>query len=381
MYNQLRKKTFYMLCYLSFAILLIISGCDSNDPNGNQFATLNEEIDYIADQYLQVGLVIGIIDKQQHKHTFSYGTKSLGTNDLPDANTIFEIGSITKSFTATLLADMYLKGNYTDDTVGHYLPAGQVTMPTRNNIEITFLQLATHTSGLPRTPHESGSTFPRPNGYSDLNPYAAYTTEDVYNYLTDYCTLKFEPGTWWEYSNTGYGLLGHIIGLVDGTSYESVLTRDLFQVLGMDNSSLFLTDQQMTNYSLGYNSSLQNVPYYTANDIFQGCGHIKSSLNDMFKYLEANMGLTTTSLSNAMELAHQPQMHQGSMGDQGLAWYILELEDGQDIIYTGGDTNGQSAYLGFNPAASTGIIILSNCAMHGAQLIMGPEILEAIMKY
>jgi hypothetical protein len=126
---------------------------------------------------------------------------------------------------------------------------------------------------------------------------------------------------------------------------------------------------------------MDKMPYYTAQDIFQGAGFIKSTLNDLFKYLEANMGLRNTSLRDAMDLAHQPQLHQGSMGDQGLAWFILDLDDGQRVIYTGGDTSGQSAYLGFNKTSSTGVIILSNYAMHGDQLTMGAEIMQLIAKY
>jgi CubicO group peptidase (beta-lactamase class C family) len=277
---------------------------------------------------------------------------------------------------------LYLKGNFQDEIVEHYLPSNKVTIPKKDGIEITFAHLLTHTSGLPRSPCMEGSPYPLPPGYDIENPYAAYTTEQVYDYLTNYCTLDFTPGTWWEYSNTGVGLVGHILGLIDGTSYETVLTRDIFNVLDMNNSSLFLTDQQKTDMALGHDRNKKMVPFFTANDIFQGAGMIKSSLNDMFKYLEANMGLVDTPLRNAMDLTHQRQMHQGSMGDQGLAWFILDLDDGQQIIYTGGDTNGHSTYMAFNKTESTGAIILLNCSMHdNTNLTMGPEIMKAIMKY
>jgi len=372
----------FQFCALFSLMIFAISGCNQEEVTpGRRFTNLEEEVDFIADQYLKVGLMIGIIDNQQVKHVLSYGSKSLDTEEPPDANTVFDIGSTTKTFTATLLVDRYLTGNFTDDTVSHYLPSDQVTLPAWNGEEITFIEVATHTSGLPRTPHEYGSTFPRPPGFDERNPYSLYTTEDVYEYLTHYCQLKFKPGTWWAYSNTGYGLLGHIIGLVDNSSYETVLSRDIFQALGMTNSSLFLTEDQIKNFAQGYDTHLNETPFYTANDIFQGAGFIKSSLKDLFIYLEANMGLQNTSLRNAMDLAHEPQMHQGSMGDQGLAWYILELDDGQTVIYSGGDTNGHSTYLGFNKSNSTGVIILSNYAMHGSQLTMGAEVMQAIIQY
>jgi len=214
-----------------------------------------------------------------------------------------------------------------------------------------------------------------------LNPYEAYTTEHIYGYLSNYCELDFTPGTWWLYSNTGMGLLGHIIGLMDGTSYETVLTRDFFNVLGMNNSSLSLTPEQMNNIALGHNADKNVVPNWNASDIFQGCGFIKTTLCDMFKYLEANLGLTLTVLNNAMNLTHQPQFHQGSLGDIGLAWYILELDDGQEIIYHGGGTGGYDTYIGFNKSASTGAILLFNSKVDESVLVIGECVLKAINKY
>jgi CubicO group peptidase (beta-lactamase class C family) len=104
--------------------------------------------------------MIGVINKNQTKLIFSYGTKSFNTVDPPDANSVYEIGSITKTFTTTLLADMFLRGVFADDTLSHHLPDSLVTMPSFDGIEITFGHLATHTSGIPKAPHEDNSSFP-----------------------------------------------------------------------------------------------------------------------------------------------------------------------------------------------------------------------------
>jgi len=277
------------------------------------------------------------------------------------------------------MADMYLKGDLSDDTVGHYLPADSVTMPSRDGVEIRLVHLATHSSGIPRTPGDAG--YPFPPGYHPSDPYAVYTTEHIYDCLTNYCALEFTPGTSWLYSNTGMGLAGHVVGLVDGTSYETVLTREIFDVLAMENSSLFLTDQQRTNLATGHNSSLTMVPTWTAQDIFQGAGFIKSSANDMLTYLEANLGLVQSPLKSAMDLTHEPQFHQGPWGEIGLAWYILELDDGQVVTYHGGGTGGFNAYLGFNKAASTGAVILFNSQVNESVHVIGERVLKAIEKY
>ena len=376
-----KRITLHSLLLL-VTIIIIASTCSKeNSLTAPEYTSLQEEIDAIAYRYIKVGGVIGVIDKHQQRQVFSYGSKSINGNERPDANTVFEIGSITKTFTTILMANIYLNGNFTDDTVAHYLPSHLVTLPSRDGAVIKIGHLATHTSGIPRSPQRDPS-YPLPGEYDPLNPYSVYTTADVYDYLTNYCELEFTPGSWWSYSNTGMGLLGHLIGLVDGTSYQTVLQRDIFDALGMSNSTLFLNDQQRANLALGHNVSFEIVPNWYAGDIFQGAGFIKSCLNDMFIYLEANLGLINTPLREAMDLTHQPFLHQGSMGEQGLAWFILELDDGQTVVYGGGDTNGYSAYIGFNKTALTGAIILLNCSRHdGTNLTVGPAVLKAIMKY
>jgi len=367
-----------VLC--SLAYLLVNPGCSKDEtPTNPQPGSLQEEIDQIASEYVRVGAVFGIIDRQHNKLFFSYGTKATSSAEPPDANTVFEIGSITKTFTCILMADMFLKGSLSDDTVGHYLPADKVSMPSREGVQIRFFHLATHSSGIPRRPQEAN--YPYPPGYQPSDPYAVYTTEHVYDCLTNYCQLEFTPGTYWLYSNMGMGLAGHVVGLVDGTSYEQVLTREIFDVLAMGNSSLFLTDQQRSNLAVGHNSTLTMVPNWTAQDIFQGAGFIKSSANDMLKYMEANLGLVQSPLKPAMDLSHQPQFHQGSLGEMGLGWFIQELDDGQVVTYHGGGTGGYDSYLGFNKAASTGSVLLFNSKVNESVYVIGERVLKAVGKH
>jgi len=373
----MNTKYFKYLLYI--LIIVFITASCSNKPTKSE-DTLEDKIDDIAIRYLKVGMMVGVINSDNKKMIFSYGTKVRGTDNAPDENTVFDIGSMTKTFTSLLAADTYLNFGFTDDTVSNYLPEN-VTMPMFNGKHIQIIHLATHTSGLPRTPHADGQIYPIPDGFVPDNPYQVYTVDDVYDYLTNYCTLIFEPGTYWEYSNTGYGLLGHIVGRIHHSTYQEVLQDRIFDNLNMTRSSVSLNDAQLNNYSMAYDSDFQNVPYFIANDIFQGAGFIKSTLSDLFKYLDAQMGTTATDISNAIELTHIPALHQGSMGEQAMAWYIQTLDDGQTIIYSGGDTNGHSSFIGFNEETSTAVIILSNGAMRGSQLNMGPDIFEVINLY
>jgi len=344
-----------------------------------QFNTLEEEIDYYAGKYLHVGMVVGIIDKNQQMRVFSYGSKTTAGIDPPDEHTVFEIGSINKSFTCLLAHQLKLSGLFNSEKAQDYLPA-DITLPVEGNTDITLYHLATHTSGIPRNPQHDGAELP--SSYSIANPYAAFTTAYMYDYFTNHCNLLSAPGKKWEYSNSGMGLLGHIIGLCDTSTYETVLQREVFDELGMENSSLFLTPQQKQNYAPGYDRDLTQLPEFTANDIFQGSGFIKSSLADMFKYLKAQMGLAETSFRQAMDDCQQPQFVLDYWGEQCFGWYKKTLSDGQLITYCGGNTIGFGSYIGFNKTLSTGVILWYNADFDdGANLILGPVILEAINKY
>lgn len=361
-------------------VFLAIAGGDG-DPRSVDVDGLRAEIDAIASEYVKVEAMIGVIDREQTRHIFSYGTETVHGSTPLDQRKLFDIGSITKTFTCTLLADMALRGIVDPgDPVARYLPADRVTLPTFEGTEIELIHLATHTSGLPR--QLQGSGYPNPEGFDPLDQYAAYTTEHVYEYLTDYCTLEFEPGTYWGYSNTGMGLLGHTLGLIDGTSYAELLQRVILDELGMASTFLFVPDDRQADLARGHSEKNAFAAPYHANDIFQGAGFLKSSLSDMFVYLEANLGLIDTDLRDAMDAAHRPVgLHTGSMGEMALGWFIQELPDGQSVVYHGGRTRGYGAYIGFNKKLQTGVIVLCNFSVEGVATELGERILQAIPKY
>jgi CubicO group peptidase (beta-lactamase class C family) len=120
---------------------------------------------------------------------------------------------------------------------------------------------------------------------------------------------------------------------------------------------------------------------WTAQDIFQGAGFIKSSANDMLMYIEANLGLVQSQLKPAMDLTHEVQFHQGSLGDMGLGWYVQELDDGQTVIQHGGGTGGFDSYLGFNKTESIGAVILFNAKVNESVYVIGERVLKAIRRY
>lgn len=191
-----------------------------------------------------VGIVVGIVDEHGNR-TVSCGKLDNGTDQEVTGNTLFEIGSITKTFTTLLLQDMIDRGQMKlDDPVAKYLPES-VKVPTRNGKEITLLQLATHTSGLPKIPDNLDPKR------AD-NPYADYTVEQMYAFLSGY-KLARDPGTQWEYSNLGMGLLGQAIALKAGMSYESLVVDRVCQPLKMDSTGITLTPELKSRFATGHN--------------------------------------------------------------------------------------------------------------------------------
>jgi CubicO group peptidase (beta-lactamase class C family) len=370
--------------------LLPFCGCKKENPSVPEFDSFEEELEYLVTRYVKMGASIGVIDKHQEEKAYFFGIMSASNTSAPDMHSIYEIGSISKTFTNTLLAQKVLGGDMQlSDLVQRYLPDGEVELPNWNGIEIQIIHLATHSSGLPKRPQES--SYPHPTGYNPYDPYAAYSAVHVYEYLTDYCALMFEPGTQYYYSNTAVGLLGHVLGLWDGTSYEALVSREIFEPLQMRETAITLTSGQLDHLAPGHNEYLDIVSNYHAQDIFQGAGFIKSSLHDMMIYLKAQMGLISTSFGHAIELTQQSHFDVGGVtyNDRegyynlsiGLGWHIDELPEGFTVHHHGGRTNGYMAYMGFNKQNFTGVVILCNHSSSNVIIRFGEDLLKALNKY
>lgn len=367
MKNQ-KAAIFLALLLLAF-YLVIINSCSVNEES-NDTASLEDQIRGLIQPHVKVGAAVGLIHKGA-RLAYSFGSKSRDEDNPPDADTVFEIGSITKTFTGILLAHMHVRDILNlDDHVGSYLPAHEVTMPNYNGVEITLKHLAAHLSGLPRLPPDMGPL--------EEYPYLTFFTQDMYDFLNSY-TLTRAPGSEYQYSSIGMGLLGLSLGLIDGSSYENLITGEIFSLLGMTRSSLFLTDEQKNNLAYGHDNQLTVTKSWDSNDCMQGAGAVKSCLNDLFIFMEANMGLRETALYMAMELSHQRVFTLSTNEKVGLAWLITVLP-GQEILWHNGITAGYTSYLGFNKALANGVIILFN-HFGGPSWEIGEQILKILKDF
>ena len=295
-----------------------------------------------------VGIVVGVLDHGQRK-LFTAGTAGAPGVAL-DGNTVFEIGSITKVFTASLLADMAARGEVKlDDPVAKYLPP-TVRMPSRNGRQITLLDLATQSSGLPRMP----SNF-KPGDES--NPYSDYTVEEMYAFLSGY-ELPRDIGAQYEYSNIGVGLLGHALALRAGKSYEALVTDRILKPLGMNDTRITLDASGKARLARGHTAT--GVP--TANwDLLTlaGAGALRSTVNDLLKFLAANLDSTSKPLGPVLASTRFARRDIDAQMKIGLNWHILTAFQ-RPLVWHNGGTGGYRTFIGIDPANQRGVVVLSN---------------------
>ncbi len=265
----------------------------------------------------------------------------------------FEIGSITKTFTGVMLADMVVRGEVKlDDPVRLYLPES-VKVPAFEGREITLVDLATHTSGLPRMP----SNF-RPKDGS--NPYVDYSVDNLYEFLSSH-ELRRRPGSKMVYSNLGVGLLGHVLGRRTGKDYETLLRERVLEPLEMHETVLRIGPKFRSRLALGHDPDGETVAGWDFTDGNAAAGAIKSTMPDMLKYLKANMNPDSTPLAEAIKLSHKPAGDpEGTGGKVGLGWMINPTTGG---IWHNGGTGGYRSFLGFMPEQNVGVVVLCNTAL------------------
>ena len=296
-----------------------------------------------------VGLVVGVLDHGQSK------IFTAGTADAPgvalDGNTVFEIGSITKVFTASLLADMVARGEVRlDDPVAKFLPPS-VHVPSRNGREITLLDLATQSSGLPRSPSNFNPKDPN-------NPYADYTVDQMYAFLSAY-QLPRDIGAQYEYSNLGVGLLGHALSLRAGKSYEALITERILKPLKMNDTRITLDQAAKAHLARGHGVSGDPVANWDIPTL-AGAGALRSTTNDLLKFLAANLDSTGKPLGPVLATTHTPRRDAGANGMKiGLNWHILTAF-GRPLVWHNGGTGGYRTFIGMDAARQRGVVVLSN---------------------
>ena len=295
-----------------------------------------------------VGIVVGLIDASGRR-VIAGGATAPGATAVPDADTVFEIGSITKVFTSLVLADMVERGEVSlADPVAKYLPP-TVKMPVRNGREITLGDLSTQVSGLPRLPDNLKPADP-------ADPYADYGPARLYGFLSGYALTR-DIGEKYEYSNLGVGLLGQALALKAGLGYEELVRRRILDPLEMNDTAMTLSDALKKRLAVGTDASLRPVKNWGF-DALAGAGALRSTANDMLKFLAAAMGLRDSPLRAAFDRMLRARRPTGTPDlEIAMGWHIWE-KYGTEIIWHNGGTGGYRSFAGFDPEKKNGVVVL-----------------------
>jgi D-alanyl-D-alanine-carboxypeptidase/D-alanyl-D-alanine-endopeptidase len=302
-----------------------------------------------------VGIVAGLLDADGTRRFFSAGSSGIEGRPL-DGHSVFEIGSITKAFTATLLADMVLRREVKlSDPVDKFLPS-RVSVPSRGDKRITLLDLATHYSGLPYVPTNIAPADP-------ANPYADYPPDSLYAFLARY-ELPRDPGAAYEYSNLGIGLLGHALAARVGLTYEELLRRRVLAPLGMRETGVELAPTVQAHLTSGHNEFGEPVPPWEWQSL-HGAGALRSTAVDLLQFAAANLPSESGPLARSTKLAHVPRRlvlsEDGSPSSDsvGLAWVTSHGPAGT-LTFHGGGTGGYRTFVVLDPGARRAVVVLAN---------------------
>ena len=312
-------------------------------------------------------IIVGIVDANG-RQIFAEGIKSDLDPTLPDGNTIYEIGSITKVFTALLLADMSLKHQVNlNDPISKFLPE-YVKTPVKNGKQISLLSLATHRSGMPRFPYNVD-----PKNLDQ--PYQDYTVDKLYQYVSTF-EPPYDIDSRWRYSNVAYGVLGNILTLAAKKDYEALITGEICRPLKMNNTVITLTKKQYANLAIGHAETGMPVGLTDLGAIDAG-GALRSTVNDLLTFAEANVGLLKTKLIPAMELTHVLRAKKDGDDSYTTMGWTLVNEDGR-LLFKDGGMPGYTTFIAIDKKNKIGVVVLSNS--NNSVTDIGRSILEPARK-
>ncbi|MCX4163087.1 MULTISPECIES: class C beta-lactamase [Paraburkholderia] len=340
---------------------------------GNQQDQIRQAVDEAVRPVMAknniAGMAIGIIDGQQH-YVYSYGVASLDTRKPVTQNTLFELGSISKTFTAALTSLAQVDGELAlTDKVGKYLPL----LSGSRFADARVLDLGTHTPG--------GLPLQVPDNVSN--------NDQLMQYLKAW-QPAYAPGTERTYSNISIGMLGVLTATSMKQGFAALVEQRLFAALGMTNSYFDVPQAHMADYAQGYKED--GTPIRVAPGVLSTEAYgIKTSAADMTRFLQANMNQLKLDekLQRAITQTHTGYFKAGVM-TQDLIWEqyaypvaLKTLQEGnspamifnvtpvtefkppqaprEDVwINKTGSTNGFGAYVAFIPEKQLGIVILAN---------------------
>lgn len=300
-----------------------------------------------------VGIAVCVVTPNR-KRFVAWGRERLGDAPPVTYDTVFEIGSITKVFTALLLASMVRNEEVgLDDPVARHLPS-DFHLPVLNGRQITLADLATHTSGLPRFPPFSAPSL----SSSFFEAIAQFSLADFKAWLADFHPSR-PAGAEWEYSNAGYALLGMALAHRGGRPFETLLQARVIDRIGLRETTFHPTAAMRPRVAEGHDPTLKSVPPLDLG-IFAAAGGLRSTPRDLSRAAAAILPGSGARIAPDQQLlltVRRPASRMG--GVQALGWEVLDAPGGA-FVSKDGVSPGQTASMVFDPDRRLAIVAFSN---------------------
>ena len=354
------KPFLLLICFLSTSLF-------SNQQalaNLNSRDTLDKIVNKVGGQFVNTvghyGLSIGII-KNGKIYRFNFGSTDSKKNLKPTDHSLYEIASVTKSFTGLLLAHAVIENKISLEAgIQQYLPK-RFSNLAFGGAPIKIKHLVTHTSGLPKF---------IPRFEKNLSPDQMMKHFEHFSaaqFLDSLAKVKLNtvPGTKFIYSNADAQLIGIILEEVYHDTYANLLKKYITGPQLMNDTRLDVKGLDDARFVRGHNQKGEVMPGLTWWQNIPAAGYIKSDISDMLKYLKLNLN----EKDQAVKLAHRPLFKVSEEGADsiGIFWFVKKSPDNQRIVYHAGGSFGTTSYCEIRPDQKSGIILISNDASPGTE--------------
>lgn len=322
-------------------LLAIMTSMSLHGKNLDLETDVQERLERAISRNEIQAVAVGLYQDGKTK-VFGFGQLSETNSKAPDRATVFEIGSITKVFTALLAQTQVAAGRLSwEDTLAKRFP--ELSFASEAVAEISVKELADHTSGLPRLPGNMRSADP-------LDPYAGYDREALLSFVT-----SFDPGSLdksYAYSNLGAGLLGEIAAEAAGRSYANAMQDEVLKALKMSHTQIGLPESDATPLAMGFSQGAA-MPNWAGFDALAGAGAMTSTVDDLLQFIDANLNANT--LDKSLQAIREPQANQTT----ALGWHVEAAPGGNQLHWHNGGTGGYASFLAIDVKARSGVVLLS----------------------
>ncbi len=355
---KIKIMNMFKIKLMKICLFILMSASLAFGQNGHS-EKIDELLSMLHNQQQFNGSII-IAEKGKITFKKSYGAANQETNRTVDENTVFELASVSKQFTAMGIVILKERGKLSyDDKLTKFFPE----LEEYKNVSIR--NLLNHTSGIP--------DYINPTSLSSFDPTKINKNQDVINYLIkNKIKLDFEPNTKFAYSNTGYVLLASIIEKVSGKSFGDFLHKSIFKPLKMNNTFVYmrrLAPRKIDNYAFGYAFSYEKNKYTLPDEMAKfvvfldgivGDGNISSTAMDMLKWDRALRAEKLISKESLKEIYTPAVLSDKTPTKYGFGWFIENNKDYGDFVWHSGSFPGYKTYIGRHLTNDKTIIILQN---------------------